>query len=125
MASRKDLENLLAIILVVFFIIICAYAIRSLNDERLLVLEEDAEWIAVIFALAIIFLSIEGVNENDLIIVLVGAIIIVISTMLFLALYRSSPPNTSKDNNKDSSNNNKNSGKVEDSRNNQEIETDK
>lgn len=96
MASRKDLENLLAIILVIFFIIICAYAIRSLNDENVLVLENDANWIAVTFAFIVIFLNLK-LNiqkiKNNLIIVLIGAIIIMISTMLFLALSKTRPSN--------------------------------
>jgi len=103
MATRKDLENLLAIILVIFFIIMCLYAIKSLDNEKLLVLDNDASWISITFAFIIIFLSFEGVHENNIIIILIGAIIIIISTMLFLAISRTSPSysTTNDDNNND------------------------
>ena len=99
MASRQDLENLLAIILVIFLIIICLYAIKSLDNEKLLVLSQDSQWIAVTFAFIVIFLSFEGIHENDLIIILIGAIIIMISTMLFLALNKLDSSNNNNDNN--------------------------
>lgn len=86
MSTRADLENLIAFILSVFLIVLILYAFKALSDETRYIVLQDATWFSTSFALIIIFLSFEGIHENDLIIILTIANLAIMIAMMAVSL---------------------------------------
>jgi len=82
----SSLQNLLALFLFIFLIIIIWYAFKTINESNLVILTQDVTWISILILVVVIIFNIEDIHQNELIIVLVIAIFIVMVAVQITAL---------------------------------------